>query len=110
MIVGGFSQGSMLACDVALHAAEKPGGLILLSSTLIAQRRWQPLMPSMRGLPILQTHGTLDPLLPYDDATALRDLLVAQGAALSFESFEGGHEIPPAVIARMGAFIGTHAP
>jgi phospholipase/carboxylesterase len=67
-ILGGFSQGSMLACDLALHADVRPRGLVLLSSTLIARSEWEPRAARLAGLPILQTHGTRDPILPFADA------------------------------------------
>jgi len=37
VILGGFSQGAMLACDVALHAPTPLVGLVLMSPTLVAQ-------------------------------------------------------------------------
>jgi phospholipase/carboxylesterase len=107
-LVGGFSQGSMLACDVALHAPQRPAGLLLLSSTLLAQRVWEPLMPRLAGLPVLQTHGLYDPLLAFDDAERLRDLLRAAGADVTFVSFPGGHDIPPPALEAAASFVRKH--
>jgi phospholipase/carboxylesterase len=104
-ILGGFSQGSMLACDVALHADERPAGLVLLSSTLLAQRVWEPRMPRLAGLPVLQTHGLHDPLLAFDDAERLRDLLVAGGADVKFVPFPGGHDLPPVALHAVARFF-----
>jgi phospholipase/carboxylesterase len=110
MLLGGFSQGSMLACDVALHAEVKPAGLVLLSSTLLAQTAWSAQLHSVRGLPVLQTHGQRDPILPYEDAERLRDLLLEAGAALRFVSFPGGHELPPVTLEALAAFIREQLP
>jgi phospholipase/carboxylesterase len=107
-ILGGFSQGSMLACDVALHAPSRPAGLLLLSSTLLAQHVWEPRMARLAGLPILQAHGLHDGLLAHDDAERLRDLLVGAGAAVTFVSFRGGHEIPPVVLQAASRFLTQH--
>ncbi|HEX5661496.1 MAG TPA: hypothetical protein VFX59_30110 [Polyangiales bacterium] len=104
-LLGGFSQGSMLAVDQALHAAEPPRGLILLSGTLIAASEWAPRAEAVRGLPILQTHGKSDPILPYADAERLRSLLEGGGAALTFVAFEGGHELPPAALRALSTFL-----
>ncbi len=109
LIVGGFSQGAMLALDWALHSDKKPAGLILLSGTLIARSEWQPRMSSCRGLPILQSHGRSDTVLSYDDATRLRELLLEAGTNLTFLDFPGGHEIPPQVLDAASRFIVTHA-
>lgn len=109
MLVGGFSQGSMLACDAVLHAEVKPAGLILLSSTLIARTQWAAHMASCAGLPVLQTHGTHDPILPFDDAERLRDLFLTAKADLTFVPFAGGHELPPVTLEALSAFIKRYA-
>lgn len=98
VLLGGFSQGAMVACDLACGSDAPLGGLILLSGTLLAKRRWQAGMAARAGLPILQSHGTLDGLLPFASAEALRDLLVAAGARVDWVPFDGGHEIPPPVL------------
>jgi phospholipase/carboxylesterase len=105
LVLGGFSQGAMLALDVALHRARPPAGLLLMSGTLINAAEWQPLLPSLRGVPVLLSHGRGDPLLPYSAAETLRDLLTSAGAAVDWHPFVGGHEIPRAVIAAGGAFL-----
>jgi len=109
MILGGFSQGSMVALDAVLHAEVRPRALVLLSSTLIARSVWEPRLSHCAGLPVLQTHGSRDPLLDYRDAERLRDLLKQGGADLTFVSFPGGHELPPLVLASLARFISTHA-
>lgn len=107
-IVGGFSQGAMVACDAVLHADRRPAGLLLMSSTLLAQRVWEPRMARLAGLPILQTHGLHDPLLSFDDAERLRDLWLVAGADVTFVGFPGGHDVPPAVLAAAGQFVRRH--
>lgn len=105
LILGGFSQGAMLSCDLTLRTERKLAGLVLLSGTLLAQHEWRPLMPARAGLPVLQTHGRQDPLLPFFVAERLRDLLVEAGLDLDWVPFSGGHEIPQSGIERLGAFI-----
>ncbi|HET8579588.1 MAG TPA: hypothetical protein VFL31_01190 [Nitrospiraceae bacterium] len=104
-LLGGFSQGAMLACDVVLRTDRPFVGLAILSGTLIAQEEWAPLMPKRRGLPVLQTHGSQDPLLPLFLAEQLRDLLAQAGLAVEWVGFRGAHEIPDLVIDRLGMFI-----
>ena len=90
LILGGFS----LALDTALRTDIKLAGLCLLSSTLLAQKEWVPLMAKRAGLPTLQTHGTQDPILPFSIAEKLRDHLTAAKLQVDFRSFAGGHGIP----------------
>ncbi len=105
MVLGGFSQGAMLATDVALHSTRRLAGLVLLSGTLLAEREWTPRMAQRAGLPVFQSHGTHDPLLPFVGADALRERLEAAGATVDRVSFRGGHEIPPVVLQRLGLFV-----
>jgi phospholipase/carboxylesterase len=109
LVLGGFSQGAMLALDVALHRARPPAGLLLMSGTLVNEAAWRPRLASLRGVPVLQSHGRADGLLPYVAAEVLRDRLRAAGAAVEWVPFLGGHEIPPIVVATAGAFLGAIA-
>jgi phospholipase/carboxylesterase len=98
VVLGGFSQGAMLALDVALHREAPPAGLLLMSGTLIAEDAWRPRMASLAGVPVMLSHGRHDPLLPFDAAELLRDQLTAAGAVVDWRPFAGGHEIPPVVL------------
>jgi phospholipase/carboxylesterase len=110
IVLGGFSQGAMLACDVALRSERALAGLVLMSTTLLCVDEWQPRMRARSALPILQSHGTLDPLLAFDAAVALRDLLRAEGCSVEWVEFRGAHEVPLTVLQAMGGFIRKHAP
>lgn len=99
LVLGGFSQGAMLSLDVALHRSAPPAGLIQMSGTLIAEAEWKPRMASLAGVPVMQSHGRSDGILPFDAAEILRDQLKAAGAVVDWQPFPGGHEIPQRVIA-----------
>jgi phospholipase/carboxylesterase len=105
-VLGGFSQGAMLALDVALRTDRKLAGLVLMSATLIARDEWMALMPTRKALPVLQSHGRADPLLPFFVAEALRDLMLQHGLAVRFVPFNGGHAISGGVLDEVGQFIG----
>jgi phospholipase/carboxylesterase len=104
-IIGGFSQGAMLSCDVMLHSDRPYAGLVQLSGNVLAQPLWGPLMPKRKGLPVFQSHGMQDELLPYVGAERLRDILIHAGLSVDWQSFRGGHEIPRSVLQRLGPFI-----
>ena len=105
LVVGGFSQGAMLACDFALRSRRSLAGLILLSGTLLGAPEWRALAPARRGLPVLQSHGLQDTLLPHAAAERLRDLLREAELKVEWLSFRGGHEIPSRVMEAMARFI-----
>lgn len=105
LVLGGFSQGAMLACDVALRTDDPLAALVLMSGTYLAEDEWQPLMEKRKGLPVLQSHGTGDPILPFEIAERLRDALTEAGLELEFIRFGGGHGIAPDVLARLGELL-----
>jgi phospholipase/carboxylesterase len=105
LLIGGFSQGAMLTTEIALHAERPFAGLAVLSGNLLSEDRWTEAArragPSLRAL---LTHGLRDPLLPFEGAEALRDLLVAAGADIDWLAHRGQHEIPASVLDGLGAF------
>lgn len=104
-VIGGFSQGAMLTCDAVLHTDYPFAGLVQLSGNLLAQSVWSPLIPKRKGLPVFQSHGTLDDILPHVGAERLRDALIQSGLPVEWHSFRGGHEIPELVLRRLNTFI-----
>lgn len=102
-LIGGFSQGAMVAVEVALSAPTPPKAVLLFSGSLIAESRWARLAGELaeRGATperFFQSHGNSDQVLPYDEGRALFDLLEEAGWRGSFVSFRGGHEIPSDVV------------
>jgi phospholipase/carboxylesterase len=94
IVLGGFSQGSMLATDVALHLEEAPGGLLVWSGTLLCEDKWRELAARRGRLRVMQSHGRRDPILPFEAALWLRDLFEESGFEHSFCEFNGEHSIP----------------
>ncbi len=105
IVLGGFSQGAMVSLDAALHLEDRPSGVILLSGTLVARSEWERRARKRAGLPVFQSHGRQDPLLPFFAAEALRDLLIRAGLEVEFVAFDGGHTIPPNVLDRTAQFL-----
>jgi len=109
LIVGGFSQGGMLACDMFLRAPRAVAGLALLSSSRIAFDDWRPLLErrpdALRALPVFVSHGRADGDLAFAAGEGLRDCLASAGAAVTWVPFDGGHEVPLVVWRRLRNFM-----
>ncbi len=103
--LGGFSQGSMVACDVALRTKMPFAGLAILSGTFVSEDEWTPLMPARRGLRVLQSHGRSDPMLPFASASRLHDAMTTAGLEVTWVPFAGGHAIPENVLAALRTFV-----
>ncbi len=93
-VLGGFSQGAMIAVETLRHLPESIGGAILFSGTLINESEWKQPSTNLRGLPVMQSHGRSDVILPYSLSIELNALLEGQGAHVQFVEFAGGHAIP----------------
>lgn len=106
LVLGGFSQGAMLALDVALREpTRKLAGTVLLSGTFLAAREWTPLMPNRRGTPVFQSHGESDSVLPFSIAERLRDALTSAGVDVTFDPFRGAHTIPPRTVEHLSEWL-----
>ena len=104
-VLGGFSQGAMLATDVALQLDENIAGLVVLSGTLLNEDVWNERASHHRFLRVFQSHGSNDPILPFAAAGWLREMLNQAGADVEFLPFSGGHEIPFQVLKQVAQFL-----
>jgi phospholipase/carboxylesterase len=110
LVLGGFSQGAMLATDVTLRLEEAPAALCAFSGALINRADWEKRAPIRKGLEVLQAHGRQDPILPFETGTALRDLLTGAGLKVDFIPFNGGHTLTLEALSRLGALLERRLP
>ncbi len=101
LLLGGFSQGAMLAVDTALRGLPAPPAqLCLFSGALICELLWKPQASRLRDSQIFQSHGRLDPILPIQTGLWLRDMLQSSGCTVDFVEFDGPHTIPLTAVER----------
>ncbi len=105
IVLGGFSQGSMLATNVALTLPQPPAALLIWSGTLLCQDTWRQKALARGPLRVFQSHGTLDPILPFDAAESLRDLLAESQLDVDFLEFSGQHAIPQEAVSRTATLL-----
>jgi phospholipase/carboxylesterase len=105
LVLGGFSQGGMLACDTVLCARQAVSGLVMLSSSRIAFTEWQANRDALAGLPVLVSHGQHDPDLAFGAGEALRDFFRDGNASVTWQPFDGGHDIPLVVWRALRRFL-----
>jgi phospholipase/carboxylesterase len=104
-ILGGFSQGAMVACQIAFLSDEPLSALVILSGTPINEKTWRSQMGRRKGLPVFMSHGRSDTILPIDLAERLRAEMVNAGMSVTFVPFEGNHEIPAEVVVALNEFL-----
>lgn len=107
LVLGGFSQGAMLAADLALRMPRNPAALLIYSGTLLNEDDWKQLALQRAGLRALQSHGRDDPILPFRAAEWLHELLAGAGLQTQFLSFRGGHTIPREALERTAELLAS---
>jgi phospholipase/carboxylesterase len=96
LVALGFSQGGVMAYDLALREPARFAGLVALSSWLPdALARPVAGTPGLDALPALVVHGTRDPMLPIERGRASRDALQRLGVPTTYREVEMEHEIRP---------------
>lgn len=105
LVLGGFSQGSMLAADVTWRLPVAPKGLAILSGATICEAEWKVLAAGRSGLPVFQAHGLTDQVLPYPLGDHLRQLLEGAHVKLEFCQDTGGHTISLPTFQRLGTWL-----
>lgn len=105
VILGGFSQGAILAVETALRSTLHCGGLLIFSGTLINETNWRRLAHLQAPTPFFQSHGSHDSLLPIKKAKDLTDLLIEGGLKGTLHAFPGGHDIPGSILFQVSPFL-----
>jgi phospholipase/carboxylesterase len=105
IVLGGFSQGSMVACDAFLRSEARYAGLVLLSGAPMHESEWMRLALERGPFPVFQSHGEGDPVLPFVLGERLVRGLERAGCTPEFAVFPGGHGIPSEVLRALGPAI-----
>jgi phospholipase/carboxylesterase len=105
VVLGGFSQGAMVASEVAFRSGTPLSALVILSGTIVDERSWESHFQERRGLPVFVAHGRQDETLPFETANRLRQKLEAAGLQVTWFPFDGGHDIPAAVVVALNDFL-----
>jgi len=101
-VLGGFSQGAMLTMDLSLRGNVRvPNMLVQFSGTLVCESLWKEKLARLADTHVLQSHGRIDPILPFASAEALRDLLKGGDVEVEFMAFQGPHTIETDTLFRL---------
>ena len=101
----GFSQGAMLSIDVALAGAPGVDLVAAMSGVLLMDSVSALTAPHPSKPRFLLSHGRRDPVVPFANGERAKDLLEKHGFPVTWRPFDGGHEIPPPVLADVDRFL-----
>lgn len=88
ILLAGFSQGGVIALAAALAAAEKPAGVMALS-TYLPLRDPAP----MGSMAVFIGHGEFDDIVPLAAAADARDYLMTQGLTPEWHTYPMAHSL-----------------
>ncbi len=106
IVLGGFSQGAIMALHLALEFNPPPRALVFLSGCLFPKENLN-LKKKKYTLRthFFQSHGKSDPLLPYALGEEAFAFLQGLGWEGKLNSFEGEHEIPQEIFLQLQIFL-----
>ena len=94
VFLAGFSQGAIIAANVALTRPDLVAGLVMMSGRVLSQVKTQiASRADLEHLNVFVGHGRDDQRLPLFHARETRDWLENLGVNLTYQEYAGGHEI-----------------
>ena len=96
VVVGGFSQGGIMALSLLLTQPALMQAAMVWHGRLLTQMLPQAAPPdALRGKQMWLSHGTQDSVIPLAHAQAIAHHMATLPVALTYREFPGAHEIRP---------------
>lgn len=107
VVLAGFSQGGAVALHVGLRYPERLAGLLVLSTFLVLPDELEAeRSEANRDVPILQGHGTLDPMVAESRGREACDRLRSLGYSVEYQTWPMQHQVCLEEIQLAGQWIG----
>jgi phospholipase/carboxylesterase len=98
-VLGGFSQGAVMAWALALGSGRpRPAGILAMSGGFPAVPGFELELAGLAGLPVAITHGTQDPIISIERARDVRDRARAARADVVYRETDVPHIVDPRVV------------
>jgi phospholipase/carboxylesterase len=105
-VLGGFSQGAVMAYATALGPDRpSPAGLLAMSGFIPTVDGWAPELGSRRDLPVLIAHGARDAIISVDFARDARRRLEDGGLSVAYHESAAAHHIDPRTVPALQAWV-----
>jgi phospholipase/carboxylesterase len=110
-VLGGFSQGSVMAYALGLGPGRpRPAGILALSGFLPRVEGFELDLAKAAGLPVAIGHGTHDPVISVEFGRDARDRLLEAGARVTYRESPMPHTIDPAFLGELPAWLREAVP
>jgi phospholipase/carboxylesterase len=101
LVLGGFSQGAVMAYSLGLGAGRpQPAGILAFSGFIPRVEGFELDLDGRTGLPVSISHGSLDPIISVEFAREARTRLEAAGLAVRYREDPVPHTIAPGALAQ----------
>lgn len=105
LVVIGFSQGAVMTYALARMRPQAFAGAVALSGYLPEPDGqaldWTPLS----SVPVMATHGTVDPTIPVEMARQAGKILAAAGVQVTYREYPMGHHVTPESMQAVQEFL-----
>jgi phospholipase/carboxylesterase len=106
LVLGGFSQGSVMAYALGLGAGRpRPAAILAFSGFVPTVEGFALDLPGRASLPVSIAHGTFDPVIGVGFGRQARDLLTEGGLDVAYIEEPIPHTIGPAGLAQARAVL-----
>ena len=106
LVMAGFSQGGAVAIELALTHTSALAGLVALSTYVVTPDRIRAnRSDANRSLPILQCHGTYDPMVPLASGKRAHEFLVGLDHDVAWHEYPIQHEVSAPELEVIGRFL-----
>ena len=101
LVVGGFSQGAVMAYSLGLAAGRpRPAAILAFSGFIPRVDGFELDLDGRTGLPVSISHGSLDPIISVEFAREARTRLEAAGLAIRYREDPVPHTIASGALAQ----------
>jgi phospholipase/carboxylesterase len=105
VILLGFSQGVSVAYLSALKHPDRVAGIVAFAGGFPRTSITPEQLKAGSHIRVMITHGTDDQQVRIEASERARDLLKQAGYRVQFETFDGGHVLPPDAMRNAGEWI-----
>ena len=105
VVLGGFSQGGMMAFRHGLRHVDRFPGIVALSSRLPSQDRPREVGSRTHDQRIFIAHGTFDDVIHIQEGRSAHDVLSRSGYPAEYHEYDMAHQITHEVMADLSAWL-----
>ena len=105
-VLGGFSQGSVMAYALGLGTGRpRPAGIVAMSGFLPSVDGWELDLEARTELPVWITHGRRDDVIGVEWGRAAHERLAGAGLDVTYLETEAAHHADPRALAELPAWL-----